>query len=128
MTNKNTKGVRLKNKPEKRSFGLKKEIPVGMFMGFVLSFLWFIWLFNTDDIEYFRNIITAWLLFWSPILLFGFDKGSIFQFGASMVKLLMNNSLTSEKKLALLMNVLQQWLGLAADLSQFINAEKKTST
>ena len=121
----------LEKKPtnkEKKKFGLKQNIATGIFVGFIMSFIWFLWFFDTTDLHYFRIIISIWIGFWSIILLFGFSKGSIIEFGSSLAKILMNNTYTPEEKFALLMNVIQQWLGLAADLSQFINAEKKLTT
>lgn len=109
----------------KKKIGFKESIQITTFIGFVASFLFFMWMYETDDIQYLKYVLTIWCGFWSFLMIFGFSKGSIMAFGAALVRVATDKSLSTEDKLALIMLIIQEWLNIAADLSQEVNIKKK---
>ena len=112
-------------KKEKRKVGLKESILATTFIGFVASFLFFMWMFETEDVQYLKIILSVWLVFWAIIMLFGFDKGSIMAFGAALIKVATDKSMSTEDKLALMMLIIQEWLNIVAMEKIVLVEEKK---
>lgn len=114
------------NPPTKKTkFGIKSEIPVGNFIGFVASLIWFVWFYTVVDIRTFKIAITAWCGFWLVLVVLGFNKGSIMEFASSIVKILLNKEYTNDEKIGMIMNLVQTALGIVADLSQIVTIKKK---
>lgn len=110
---------------EKRRIGIKESILVTTFIGFIASFLFFMWMFETEDVQYLKIILSIWMVFWAIIMVFGFSKGSIMAFGAALIKVATDKTMTTEEKLAMIMIIIQEWLNIAANWSQIINVENK---
>lgn len=109
----------------KRGVNIKEAVTVKTFVGFIVSVLWFMWLLNTEDITMFKWYVTLYLLLWAFMLIIGTNKGSIFELGGKLMKILLDPKLTNEDKFRILMSILKDWLGVVAHLGIIVEDEKK---
>ena len=109
---------------EKKKFGFKESILATTFLGFIGGLVLFIWTQQTEDMHFFKIILTVWIIVWTLMLIFGFNKGSIFAFGAALIKIASDKTLTNAEKISLIMITIQDWANLAANW-QMIEEEKK---
>lgn len=110
---------------EKKKFGFKESILVTTFLGFIGGLLLFIWTQQTTDIHYFKIIITIWVITWTIMLIFGFNRGSIFAFGAALIKIASDKTITNQEKIALIMITIQDWANLAANWKMIEETKKE---
>ena len=108
-----------------RKIGVPEFIRTTAFISYVVGFIWFMWIYRVEDITDFKLIMTAWLVFWLLLTILNLKKLGIVQFGATLWKVSRNKTLSTEDKLTLMMQIIQEGLGFAADLSQLVNLEKK---
>jgi hypothetical protein len=96
------------------------------FVGFMLSLIWY--LFSTDRIDIATGNgmdIVYYMGFWTLPLMFGLKRASIVKFGITLLRVLARRDLTNEERIILIKEVIQQWLGVYADLSQVVALENK---
>ena len=113
------------SKSKKRKIGIKESVLTTVVLGYVGSFLTFMWFYQTDDITYLKQVITIWLVVGLAMMIFGLNKGSLLAFGATLIQVATDKTLTTENKLALIMIIIQDWLNIAAGLSQIVNIKEK---
>ena len=109
---------------EKKKIGIKESVLVTTVIGFVASFLFFMWMYETDDIQLLKTVLSIWVVFWLIIMIFGFNKGSIMAFGAALVKVATDKTMTTEEKIAMILLIIQEWLNIVA-MEQIVHEEKK---
>jgi apolipoprotein N-acyltransferase len=111
-----------------KGMAFKTTISIGALFGLIGSYLWFMhskglitW-FNLDDAG-FQCVL--WLLFWTVMCIIGIKKESIAALGMAIMAIWNDKGTTSEQKLALIMQQVQQWLGWIADISQLLSVKVK---
>lgn len=127
-----TKKNIVKDKMKKKETPLEKfkkprEIPVSV----VVSLLIFInykivlahpienWGFGDSTIQ----LLTE-MWFWSCVSVFGLKKVGIFKLFMNLFRILSDKSMGIEDRLQMAMEIIQQWLGVLADVSIFIEQKK----
>jgi len=110
----------------KNKLVIKSTIPTVWFIGFVLGLIWY--LYSTGYIHLKTgegmNII-YYILFWSVPMVIGLNRASIVKFGIALLKVLSRKDLTNEDRITLMKEIIQQWLGVYADLSHVVALENK---
>ena len=105
---------------------IKPNIPTVWFIGFMLSLLWY--LYSTDVINFKTgkgiNII-YYIVFWTFPMVVGLNRASIIKFGITLLKVLARKDLSNQDRIILLKEVIQQWIGVYADLSHVVALENK---
>ena len=113
---------------EKQKFGFKESILTTAFIGFIGSFLFFMWMYPVESIVMFKWVLTIWCLFWLIMMVFGFNKGSIIAMGAALIKIATDKTLTNTDKIALIMVTIQEWANIAASIQMMEAVKKETET
>jgi len=110
---------------------IRQTVPTGLFICYVCALIGFAWVKEIviwGDIHQSGFQLTMWMIFWTVILVLGVEKGSVVQFALNMLKVLGNERLNLEQKYGLVRQVVQQWIGVMADMSQILELEKQAST
>ena len=100
----------------KNKIGLKGTIELSAFLGFIGSFLFFMWMYPVDSINIFKWVITIWCVFWMIMMIFGFNKGSIMAFGAALIKIATDKTLTNADKIAYILLTIKEWANISANM------------
>jgi hypothetical protein len=112
----------------KLGFTIKKQISSTALISLMIMLVWYMhslglikWL-NMDD-RGFQVVI--WICFWTAITILGLKNNSIAALGMQIMQIWSESELTDSQKVALIMNVVQQWLGWVSDIGQLLNINKK---
>jgi len=110
----------------KNKIGLKGTIELSAFIGFIGSFLFFMWMYPVASIIIFKWVITIWCLFWMIMMIFGFNKGSIMAFGAALIKIATDKTLTNTDKIAYILLTIQEWANITANMQMIETLKTET--
>lgn len=128
VVDKNIDKVNTKLTNLKLGFTIKKQISSTALISLMIMLVWYMhslglieWL-NMDD-RGFQVVI--WICFWTAITILGLKNNSIAALGMQIMQIWSESELTDSQKVALIMNVVQQWLGWVSDIGQLLNINKK---
>ena len=110
----------------KNKIGLKGTIELSAFIGFIGSFLFFMWMYPVENINIFKWVITIWCCFWMIMMIFGFNKGSIMAFGAALIKIATDKTLTNTDKIAYILLTIQEWANITANMQMIETLKTET--